>query len=538
MPKLNPVKSDFEIKHFRDIDRPRKPTQVSLGPHFVGAAMPHPDSDPHTAAAGVCARFGRAPPEPDPKTLDRFERFVGQWLSKNLVPLPPDTDVSFDTWIAETPYPEWRKKELRSAKVENIFDGKKYFKCKSFIKDECYPSYKHARGINSRTDPFKCAIGPWFKVIEKVLFRLPYFIKKVPVSQRAQFIKDRLFTLGACYLTSDYTSFEALFTSELMKKCEFQLYKYMTQFIPNHDEFWRMLDEVLAATNSCAFRDFLVKIKATRMSGEMCTSLGNGFSNLMFILFVCSELGSTVDGVVEGDDGLFVVNGPVPTEADFAKLGLRIKLQVFDRLSDASFCGLVFDEEDCVNVTDPLPEIVSFGLGTSKYMSAKDSTLKSLLRCKSLSMVHQYSGCPILQEIGLYGIRVTKGIDHRTYMNSRHVCTWERDQLIEASRMEKRLFEVVREPPRRTRLLVERLYGISIERQLAIEQYFRQKEDTEPIRLPLDFPNDWETYFVNFSTNENVRDIKRPMFEIPRNPISKAEWTNIFASRIEVKETA
>lgn len=529
LPALNPVKKGFRIKRFRRVYRPEKPVAVSLGPHLEGAAMCHPSmTDADMSAAGVCARFGRAPPPADPDILKRFAAFVSAWLNKNLMPLEPDTDVTFATWIEKTNYPAWRKAQLCACVVFNIFANTAWFMCKSFIKDEWYPSFKHCRGINSRSDEFKCAIGPWFKVIEEVLFKLPYFIKKIPVDLRPQYIYDKLYLQGAKYLVSDYTSFEALFTDELMIACEFQLYKYMTSKIPGHKDFYRMLDEVLAADNKCKYRDFIAELRATRMSGEMCTSLGNGFSNLMFILFICSELGSTVDGVVEGDDGLFVINGPIPKESDFERLGLRVKLAVHDRLSDASFCGLLFDERDLINVTDPRKELATFGLGTAKYMSAKPSTLKSLLRCKALSLVHQYRGCPILQELGLYGLRVTQGIDHRSYMNSRHIDMWHRDKLIEASKCLKNISSVIKTPPLNTRLLVERLFNITVAEQLEIEDYLRNKNDLSPIRLNLEMPRDWEISFANFSQIEDVSDPMNIHFDLPRDKVKARLWENVF----------
>jgi len=196
LPKINPIKEDFTIEKFRDPIRPRKPVAVSLGPHLDGISMPHPDDDPNTAAAGVCARFGRAPPEPNKDKLERFGRFVADFISKNLTPLAPDTDVTFETWLEKTKYPRWRKRELERARVD-ILKNKKYYRCKSFIKDEFYPTFKHARGINSRTDEFKCAVGPWFKAIEEVVFKMDYFIKKIPVSKRAAFIYNKLYRNGA-----------------------------------------------------------------------------------------------------------------------------------------------------------------------------------------------------------------------------------------------------------------------------------------------------------------------------------------------------
>ncbi len=504
---------------------------MSLGPHLFGVACPHPDlTCRYSAAAGVCKRFGRAPPPADPATLERFGEFVRSWLEKNLTPLEPSTDVSFETWLLKTPYTATRKAELALTYYQMGSKWERKIRaCKSFIKDECYPDWKYQRGINSRTDSMKCLLGPWFKVIEEVLFKLPYFIKKIPIADRPNYIKERLTRLGVRYLASDYTSFEALFTADLMRNCEFQLYKYMTKFVPGHKDFWKLLDEVLAGENVCQYKWFQVRIRATRMSGEMCTSLGNGFSNLMFILFLCSELGSEVDGVVEGDDGLFAIKGPIPTTEHFEKLGLRIKLEIHEELSEASFCGLIFDEYDTINVTDPLAELATFGWGTAKYLNAKQSKLLSLLRCKGLSLVHQYPGCPILQELGLYAIRMTRGIDARTYANSRHVCEWEREQILAALKDEKKLNEKVREPPKNTRLLIEKKFGMTIEQQLKIEALLRDKHDLSPIRLPfsVEVPQQWLDYSRDYTTLTDPRTIDDTTFDCPESQTRRNSWKEV-----------
>lgn len=497
------MKDKFRIANFRfPPNRTRQPVAVSLGPHLVGATCPKPDSEPNTAAAGVCHRFGRDTPKSSKTLIDQLGKFVANWLQENLTPLAPDTDVSFEHWIADTPYTQFRKEDLARSLVFDVFTDKRNLECKSFIKDECYPEFKHARGINSRSDAFKCAIGPWFKVIEKEVFKNSWFIKKIPVSERPAYIYERLYKEGASYLTSDYTSFEALFTKEIMQAVEMQLYKYMTQHIPSNSYFYRMLDEVLSSQNVCHYKFFDVFIEATRMSGEMCTSLGNGFSNLMFILFLCSLKGSNVTGVVEGDDGLFRIDGEAPTVEDFESLGLRVKLETHTDLSTASFCGLIFDIDDKINITCPLQELATFGLGTARYSGAKATKLKSLLKCKSLSLLYQYPGCPILQSLATYGLRNTAHIDHRTYMNSTHASLWEREQLLDADRALRRASLKVCDIPMRTRLLVEKMFGVTVIDQIRIEDYLDSKNDLGPIDCPFidDYlPVSWKFYDQMYS---------------------------------------
>ena len=203
-----------------------------------------------------------------------LRRFVSKWLKRNLPPLPADTDYSFESWLRDTNYPDWRKEELKSAysEIENKYD-KKYYRVKCFMKDETYMTAKHARGIFARSDYAKCLLGPFFKRIEERLYNLPQFIKHIPVCDRPQYISNMLDVPGAKYIATDYTSYESHFSQEVMRNCEFVLYRHMTKLCPDQKFFKWAMDNVLAGYNTCTFKRFKLGIQATRMSGEMCTSL-------------------------------------------------------------------------------------------------------------------------------------------------------------------------------------------------------------------------------------------------------------------------
>jgi hypothetical protein len=467
--------------------------------------MPHPDpGDPDTMKAGVQKRFAMCTPTPDPELLAEFKRFVKDWVHSNLTPLSPTSDLSVNTWLESCNYPKWRKNQLLM-KHNKIVDRRdpKYALVKSFMKDECYPEYKHARAINSRTDEFKTLVGPIFRLIEKELFQLHWFIKKIPVADRPKYLADKI-GWGSKFIATDHTAYEAHFTAEIMESCEFVLYDYMTSKLPKAyaEEFSHNL-RVIAGRNRCVFKFFDMEINAKRMSGEMNTSLGNGFSNLMLMLFACSKAGCTdVNGCVEGDDGLFTMVGTPPTSEFFARLGMTIKMEVSDRLETASFCGLVFDPIDLINVTNPLEELVTFGLTSSTYARSRSRRKMELLRCKAISMAYQYGGCPILTSLARYGLRVTRGY---SAVLSGHECQWVRDQFMEA-KMNSR--GKMRAPPLRTRLLVEELYHIPVEHQIAIERYLDGLAVLEPICHPLidlHVPSVWRDYHDRyFSYSDSV----------------------------------
>jgi hypothetical protein len=524
MDKIAAVKDSAVISKPREVALGKRPVvQISLGPVVVGAVRPHPDPlDPDTTIAGVRHRFLKKPLACEEELLKKFRRHVRRECRKEFVPIPSDADVSVEHWLSHTDYPDWRRQELRVQwdGVASMWDPDKshrYFRCSSFMKDEDYPTYKHARAINSRSDPFKCAVGPIFKLIEEQVYRHKAFIKHVPVAERPDYIMNYLHREGAKYIATDYTAFESLFVRELMEACEFELYSYMTQHLPAGGEFMRLVREVLGGLNLCVFKDFKVAVEATRMSGEMCTSLGNGFSNLMLMQFVCREAGCReILGVVEGDDGLFTMVGTPPTAADFARLGLVIKLEVHDTISTASFCGLVFDPMDRVNIADPRKVLTNFGWAQRQYARARSSKLIVLLRCKALSTAYQYPGCPIIAELGWYGIRVTPRAAsnklQKTISRKGQFDPYTRGKILAAMQCGSipRL-----EPPRNTRLLVEKLYGISVEIQLSIESYLSSLQTIQPLNhwsFPLILPALWYDHGARYSFASDRLDVN---LEVP-----------------------
>lgn len=428
--------------------------------------------------------------------MSRFRTFVAEWLRKKLTPLSADADTSFYTWIKNTPYPLWRKEELTKKYEESIgyitsenvvtINKKgfpvvnRYCRVNSFQKDEVYPTYKAARAINSRTDEFKVRVGPIFKLIEKELFALPYFIKHTPVDERPCEIKRELYQEGANIIGTDYTSFESLFTREFMEAAEFQLYRYMTQNLDD-TEWIDIVERVLGGTNVCQFRNkFTMEVEATRMSGEMCTSLGNSFANLMAMLFIAKEKGlRSVKGRVEGDDGIFTFYGPYPTPEDFAEIGLIIKIERYDKLTEGSFCGIIADEDEMINVTDPIQSLLDFGWTTRQYADASDKKKKELLKAKALSLAYQYPGCPVLASLARYGLRMTEG--HHYYIKD--MCEYERTLFIQLQDKFKGSIPY-KKTGDNTRLLVQAKFGLTIEDQLSIEHYLDSKNDLSPLDCP------------------------------------------------------
>jgi len=487
--KLNAPKECTEIDRLVGSPADRKPVSVSLGPHVASYAMPKPDlDDTATLLAGVIKRAASCHPPAEKTIEEEFDEFVTDWIETNLRPIAPTADTSVDQWLKNTHYPEWRKEELREKYRKHQESGRsefhpRYKRAKCFVKDETYPEFKHARGIYSRSDEYKCFVGPIFKLIEEIVYENPAFIKHVPVKDRPQYIIDLFEGIAGTVKTTDFTAFESQFRERLMKMAEIKLYKYMVQHLPNRRQFEKHL-QAIYGEQYCVFRRMTVRIPTCRLSGDMCTSLGNGFTNLMIILFFCKKIAgaSFVKAVVEGDDGLFKHDGKSLSAEDFARLGLTIKIEEHDKVEHASFCGMVFDIEDRAVLADPAKLIANFGWGDRKYTRAGGALKKRLLRAKALSLAWQYNGCPVVTALAEYGLRMTRGVNLGS-VAERSNSYWHSQILRDATRDERSIR--LRAPGFNSRIVVEEKFGITVQQQLQLEAYFSSKNDLKPFSHPV-----------------------------------------------------
>lgn len=500
------VKDDLKLKKVRDDNHLNKRAVLAtnLPLCFAGASPPRPD-DGHNLSniAGLAKRFGGKTPPLNRATKRDYKRFLQLWLKRNLKPLTRDEIPTFEEWIESTPYSRSRKDEL----IQRWNDaGQKLTKreariVNSFIKDETYPEWKYPRWINSRCDIAKCYFGPVVSAVSDRVFALDEFIKTVPVPDRPMVIKEKLQFDGSEFIFTDYTSFEAHFTQEVMEITQFALFRYMLKDVAEYSSWLSMYETTLGGCNYLRTKTLECMIMATRMSGEMDTSLSNGFANLTLFLFVCHMNGAReVIGFVEGDDGLFRVSPSEcsPTAKQFADMGFTIKIGVTDKLSEASFCGQVYDMEDLIVVTDPVEMLCRVGWTNKRYVQAKQSTLMALLRARGYSLVYQYNGCPILSELGHRILELTAGvtIDERLLASFDQ---WEQHKL----RAAVRDLPLPKKIGSNTRLLVERLYGVSTTVQLEMEQAITKME-LGLVELPdsLPVPDQWKQYYDVYSNDK------------------------------------
>lgn len=348
----------------------------------------------------------------DRRLMSLFRHFVGRWLKTNLVPIQ-DVVVetlpeAFESWLLTTTYSNKRKRQLREALQKYISqnDVTGFSKVKSFIKDEFYNEPKLARLINPRNDASKTLFGPLIKKIENEVYKLRYFVKHVPICERPQLFLDS-WPQGTRCLTSDFSRFEGSFSPAFMRACEFQLYKYM---LPSHREEMELYCKILGSNNYLVGSGCSAKIRGKRMSGDMCTSLGNGFSNLMLIMFMAWRSHVNIDGFVEGDDGLYFGDIAALDMSVITGLGFEIKMLVDSDPGRAGFCGMIYDLKNGVVLGDPKRHLLHSGWVTGKYVKLKKFDLE-LLRAKAFSLAFSFPACPVIASFSKYLLRVTDGVE-------------------------------------------------------------------------------------------------------------------------------
>jgi hypothetical protein len=429
-------------------------------------------NDALTQVYGLKKRLLRDVPKPESGLLAELKEFVQDYVTRypRVKPLP------FEEWLLTTNYNQARCKDLRLANAANRGGSPPKRECskiRSFGKTESYEVCKQLRWINSRTDRVKAWLGPLFKAVEMEVFKDHHFIKHVPVLQRPAAL-SQLLKASRRYFMTDFTAFESHFTPEVMDAVECVLYRHC---LGDETEAGKVCSILMGANRIGTRLGVRCTVHGRRMSGDMCTSLGNGFTNLMLALFLAKKAGIDLDGYVEGDDGIFASTGGILSEKDYQQLGFTIKLREIrsplapvpvEQLPDedpkfgksfGAFCGLTCSS-DLQMMRDPRKFMSSFGW-VDTCLHAGQKVLDSLLRAKALSCLHEMPACPMVSAIAKLALRLTRGRTPRwESLDSYHKVELIKDEshLVEDS------------PTRATRDLFAEMYGVSVDTQIRFER--------------------------------------------------------------------
>lgn len=470
----------------------------------VTASIPHPDLfSPDSAIAATIHRYACDMPPIEPGTSEHFMTFARAFI-KRFIPKVHRLKTRQE-WLRDARYTVSRKIELDRISSDITLIQVRDMICKSFIKDEDYPSsimedFKCMRAINSYTDITKAFIGPWASSIEEVLYKLPWFVKHGDVRDRPR-VLHKAFRNRRVKVT-DYKSCEA-HHHDCYNDLGIEWKTHMLEGIDGFEQYIELEEELCCGFNRIRFKELLVEVWQRLMSGKMTTSDDNCVFNLIvtFYLICQSNYGELAladqlekcllhNVFIEGDDGEF---DDVYIDPDLiVRMGLKLKMEVVENCGLASFCGIVCDLETYDNVTEPLHILVGFFKLPLKWMRSKRVKHLALFRAKALSYLYQYGGCPIIAPLCHYVLRCTKSIDPR----------WTIDQFgwyekpILSKALSVHWFDLIRPIYHSTRVLVEKVYNIPISKQLEIEDHFCRSTHLHPYSFDIDLNPSW-THFAD-----------------------------------------
>lgn len=420
-------------------------------------------NDPNTVRSAFAARLFRRTPGLDKDLLKGFKAFVEDQVRG--MPKVAVGEVDFDVWInSRKSYNQSRKDQIRQAR-EDLRGGpptpRQCAHIDAFVKSESYPEFKYPRMINSRSDAWKAFAGPYISACEDIVYSyFPEFIKHTPVPERPAKIAA-LKKAGRRYFATDFTAFESHFVPEVMDACENVLLRHLLQD-------WRYADLVCktnAGWNNMRTRTGVrARVKGRRMSGDLWTSLGNGFTNLMLVKYIAHLKSGVVDGFVEGDDGIFSSSVEI-TKEDYERLGFTIKIEEVPDPTRASFCGLVFADSGQI-IRDPLRFVTNFGW-TQSFIAAGDRIMRGLLLAKGLSAANEAGQCPIVGAIARRAIIEAGDVAPVFVYDGYHT--------EDLTHYKVEPFA----PAADTRTLFAQQYGIPVETQLRLEDAILRHGDLE-----------------------------------------------------------
>lgn len=445
--------------------------------------------DVDSQAQGCAKRIIGKLPSVSAEELANIKKFTQEWVTRNLKPLSYRPD--FEKWLEKTDYTMVRKEQLRVHHRKNHGSApshKERRRVKQFVKLESYPEFKHARTINSRSDAFKAWFGPWARAMEEVVYSHEgdvRFIKHVPVPDRPALLD--MLPRGQYLYNTDFISYEHHFTKEIMESIEFVLYKHMCPCMTQRE--MEIVLSTLGGFNHITSRKLRAKVKARRMSGEMVTSLGNGFTNMILALYIAQKKGGRVVGFVEGDDGLLSSSVEM-TKEDYEACGFQIKMKQLNEPGEASFCGMLFGPGRQI-VRSPREFLAKFAW-THSQINAGEAVKTELLHAKALSTLYETPACPIVSELALSALQDCFGTGYRFEDHYGHPAP-PSEWILNSPDAFKWKINILPE----TREFVNRVFDISVDVQLRVEELIRQRKLAE-IRTLLPPGRDSLTYWLRY----------------------------------------
>lgn len=404
----------------------------------------------------------------------------------------------------------------------NVFNNSDTMVVKQHLKAEWYPEKKFARTINSRSDTYKAKIGMYVHAMEQKVFEesrgpIEFFkgvVKRMNKIGKASelfpaYLREK-FSSEKNVLCTDYSSFEKSFTPALMMSVEMRLYRWLLR---GHRGAYHLLKEKLKY-NTIKSKFFTARMKGTRMSGEMDTSLGNSFTNAAIMYYICDLKGYKLKyGMVEGDDGIFSFHdGRMPSEEDFAELGFSIKIKRPHSFGESEFCGNVVAESASGQLTllsDPVEFIRSFNWSFNpSAASASQKHADDLMFAKAFSYIVTYPACPVIAPICRQILdRLSSSVRESKVLSILRSNEYYYETQISGSvdlgsrSLNYRNIPVV--PTKEARVLMWKFFGMDPDEQKFHETHYCANLGTIPLRTTQNIEHEWSGGVVRIDSEMN-----------------------------------
>lgn len=497
--KLNPCARSLTIR-IRRVDPPVNnlvgvycnlcPVSPMTG-EIECSAIIHDQKDVYNKVAACMHRFGREMPIPNRDVVRDFTEYSKLLIERLFKPVQREELCTFAEWIEHTHYTPAQRRYFTKIRRDIKSLQEEFIDNKSFIKWEAYTEIgKQCRAINSYSDNMKAVLGPVMHSVDRKIFSTKYFVKGMDPRMRPEMLKNRFGTRPV--MGTDFSSYEAHHSGAFAELGRHWIL-HMTRELGLPKHVHAIIGRAFLGRNKCDMRDIVAEVDQRLMSGALWTSSANGVLNLMMLSYLNSramyphmavtELVDRHDecfqGFVEGDDGI-CVDRHIPDRL-IESLGIVLKFDHYTSYGQASFCGIVCDENENINLSDPMKFLSKFFVLPPKYAGTRQSLQYSYLRAKALSYKYALNDCPVIGPVCHAICRMTKGVDAMRAVAD--VDTYKRDLLLRAVKAKTWRDE----PDIRTasRLLVARVYGLSIHDQIMIEEAFTQAI-AGPIHVKLD----------------------------------------------------
>lgn len=437
-------------------------------------------------------RINPVTPISNPKLLHELAQYVDMFLLKQqnkgyLEPLPnleQYDDELFEQWLENNHHYGLPRKQMFRRKRTivkphgRIIFQNRFTDVQSFIKLKMTEEAKYPRLVNSRSDYYKVIVAPYVKLIEDQVFKMKWFLSGIPTHKFPPYL-EKLTNLP-WIMETDYSSFEGCFTREYTKCVEEKLWKF---FLVNNPEmlkyFMAPYEDLNGEThvNRIFGPNYTAFVEGSRMSGEMWTSLANGFSNLINVKFLAHKLNMKIHGYVMGDDGIFSMEKPILTKEHFAELGFNIKIKYDNSIAHTSFCGNIYSPESQTIIIEPGQISSLFTNMKKSYFNAKQSKKLQLLRNKAQSLYCIGKYTPIISKLAL------KIIDLIPQQNVK-IVDYREKWLIEQQMQDTvETFDPVA-IPYENRWIYANKYNISLQQQQEVEALIENVTKLEDLSLP------------------------------------------------------